>query len=74
MIDRLPAGYAPAILLFIAVGLGVLSLALLWEWWRDSRQRREVTQRLEGMASGQAGPDPFGDLFRDTKLSEVTWM
>jgi tight adherence protein B len=74
MIDRLPAGYAPAILLFIAVGLGVLSLALLWEWWRDHRQRREVTQRLEGMASGQAGPDPFGDLFRDTKRSEVTWM
>jgi tight adherence protein B len=74
MIDRLPAGYAPAILLFIAVGLGVLSLALMWEWWRDRSQRREITQRLSGMASGQSASDPFGDLFRDTKLSEVTWM
>jgi tight adherence protein B len=74
MIDRLPAGYGPAILIFVAVGLGVLSLALMWEWWRDRRQRKEVTRRLESMASGAPGPDPFGDLFRDNKLSEVTWM
>ena len=74
MIDRLPAGYGPAILIFVAVGLAVLSLALMWEWWRDRRQRKEVTQRLESMASGAPGPDAFGDLFRDTKLSEVTWM
>ena len=74
MIDRLPAGYGPAILIFVAVGLGVLSLALMWEWWRDRRQRKEVAQRLESMASGAPGPDPFGDLFRDTKLSEMTWM
>ena len=74
MIDRLPAGYGPAILIFVAVGLGVLSLALMWEWWRDRRQRKEVTQRLESMASGGPGPDPFGDLFRDNKLSEVSWM
>jgi tight adherence protein B len=74
VIDRLPAGYGPAILIFVAVGLGVLSIALMWEWWRDRRQRKEVTQRLESMASGAPGPDPFGDLFRDTKLSEVSWM
>lgn len=74
MIDRIPAGYLPAIVLFVVVGLGVLSLALVWEWWRDRRQRKEITQRLEGMASGQGGPDPFGELFRDNKLSEVTWM
>jgi tight adherence protein B len=74
MIDRVPAGYLPAILIFVAVGLGVLALALVWEWWADRRQRREVAQRLEGMASGAPGKDPFGDLFRDTKLSEVSWM
>lgn len=74
MIDRFPAGYLPAVLMFVAVGLAVLSLALLWEWWRDHRQRREVTRRLEGMASGQPGQDPFSELFRDTKLSEVPWM
>lgn len=74
MIDRLPAAYLPAILMFVAVGLAVLSLALFWEWWSDRRQRREVTRRLEGMASGGGGTDPFNELFRDTKLSEVTWM
>jgi tight adherence protein B len=74
MIDRLPAGYMPAIIMFVAVGLGVLSLALLWEWWRERRQRGEIAERLKGMASGEGGPDPFGDLFRDTKLSEVTWL
>jgi tight adherence protein B len=75
MIDRLPAGYVPAIILFVAVGLGVLSLALLWEWWSERRQRGEIAARLKGMASGEGGgQDAFGDLFRDTKLSEVTWM
>jgi tight adherence protein B len=75
MIDRLPAGYVPAIILFVAVGLGVLSLALLWEWWSERRQRGEIAERLKGMASGEGGgQDAFGDLFRDTKLSEVTWM
>lgn len=74
MIDRLPAGYMPAIIMFVAVGLGVLSLALLWEWWRERRQRSEIAQRLKGMATGEGGTDPFGDLFRDTKLSEVTWL
>lgn len=74
MIDRLPAAYLPAIFMFVAVGLAVLSLALFWEWWSDRRQRKEVTRRLEGMASGEGGTDPFNELFRDTKLSEVTWM
>lgn len=74
MIDRLPAEYLPAILMFVAVGLAVLSLALFWEWWRDRGQRKELERRLEGMASGEAGPDPFNELFRDTKLSEMTWM
>ncbi|HUF88613.1 MAG TPA: type II secretion system F family protein [Gemmatimonadota bacterium] len=74
MIDRLPAAYLPAIFMFVAVGLAVLSLALFWEWWSDRKQRREVTRRLEGMASGEGGTDPFNELFRDTKLSEVTWM
>lgn len=71
--DRLPAGYMPAVLMFVAVGLAVLSLALLWEWWRDRSQRKEVTRRLEGMASGERG-ETFSELFRDEKLSEVTWM
>jgi len=74
VIDRLPAAYVPAILMFVAVGLAVLSLALFWEWWSDRKQRREVTRRLEGMTSGEGGTDPFNELFRDTKLSEVTWM
>lgn len=74
MMDRIPAGYLPAVILFVAVGLAVLSLSLVWEWWRDRSQRKEITKRLEGMASGEAGADPFGDLFRDNKLSEVKWM
>jgi tight adherence protein B len=72
--DRLPSGFMPAVMIFVAVGLAVLSLALFWEWFRDRGQRKEVARRLEGMASGKGGPDAFSELFRDQKLSEVTWM
>ena len=55
-----------ALAAFAAVGLGVLSLALLWEWWQDRRRSREINARLTGLATGAEKPsEVFGSLFRD---------
>ncbi len=55
-----------ALAVFAAVGLGVLSVALLWEWWRDRRRAKEISARLTGLATGTEKPsDVFGELFRD---------
>ncbi|MBW3660048.1 MAG: type II secretion system F family protein [Gemmatimonadetes bacterium] len=71
-----PANLAPAILVFAAVALGVLSLVFLWEWWVDRRRRKEIVDRLGGLTG--EGPrkegDPFGDLFRDEELTDVRWL
>ncbi|MCA1572786.1 MAG: type II secretion system F family protein [Chloroflexi bacterium] len=77
MNGRWPANAAPALLAFAAVALAVLSIVLLWEWWRDRRKQRDIVNRLSAMAKGGAegaAADPFGELFRDTQLTEYRWL
>ncbi len=55
-----------ALATFAAVGLGVLSLALLWEWWTDRRRSKDINARLKGLAEGSEKPiEVFGSLFRE---------
>lgn len=65
-----------AVMVFTAVGCGVLLLALLWEWFSERRRSRDITSRLEGMAKGERtlGGDPFGDLFVEGAAKDVRWL
>ena len=75
MMDRLPPNAIFAVLVFLGVALAVLMLSMIWEWLMDRRNKKEITDRLEGMAKGSVDAhDPFGDLFRDTKTSEINWL
>lgn len=75
MMDRLPANAFFAVLVFLGVALAVLMLSMVWEWLMDRRNKKEIADRLEGMAKGAADAnDPFGDLFRDTKTSDINWL
>lgn len=67
---------AAALFAFAAVACGVLTLAFLWEWWRDRRRQKEIVERIQGMAEKREGVagDPFQDLFRDEALTEVRWL
>ena len=57
-----------ALLVFVATCFGTLSLALVWEMFRDWRRNREVGRRLQPLMEGR--PDPATqravDLIRDT--------
>lgn len=65
----------PAVLASAAVALAVLSLAFGWEWWRDRRRSKEIIKRLSGVApSGEKPAEAFGDLFREERLTELTWL
>jgi tight adherence protein B len=71
----LPPNTIAALAAFAAVGLGVLSLTLLWEWWRDRRRSKEIVSRLSGIAQGTEKPsEVFGDLFREEQLAESKWL
>ncbi len=72
--SRVPASWIPAILVFAAVAMAVLALSLLWEWWRDRRKHKEISQRLNLMAEGKSGQDPFSDLFREDAREDPDWL
>lgn len=75
MSERLPPDIGLALLVFAAVACGVITLALVWEWWNERRQRKDITDRLESLARGEApGGDPFSDLFRDASGDELKWL
>jgi tight adherence protein B len=57
MLEALPQNWLPALVVFMAVGLGVVSLALLAESLREIRRRRDFRRQLESVTS-EPGGDP----------------
>ena len=75
MFDLLPPNWLPALLVFLTVGLGVISIAFMIESGREVKRRRDFRKQLEGVskgsASGGAGP---GSVIRDAGSRELTWL
>jgi len=57
MLDFLPPNWLPALVVFLAVGMGVVSLAFLGESMREIRRRRDFRRQLESVT----GKDAPGD-------------
>lgn len=72
----MPANLGPALLAFVAVALGMLSLVWAWEWWVDRRRRKDIAERLGGLTGDgeRKDGDPFADLFRDHELTDIKWL
>lgn len=58
MAGLLDSPAAVAVGLFLAVGLGVICLSLIWEGVRQYQQQREVGRRLEELSRGGSGAGP----------------
>lgn len=75
MFDSLPANWVPALLVFLAAGLGVLSLAFLIETTREVKKRSSFKRQLKGVARNDEGLQRRAEaLFRDSRLNEVPWL
>jgi tight adherence protein B len=59
MFDFLPPNFVAAVLVFLAVGLGVVSVAFLLETGREVKRRRDFRRQLEGVTRG-SGPSEVG--------------
>ena len=57
MLEFLPPNWLPALVVFLAVGFGVVSLAFLGESLREVRRRRDFRRQLEAVT----GKDEAGD-------------
>ena len=55
MLDLLPPNWLPATVVFLAVGMAVVSLAFLGESLREVRRRRDFRRQLESV-TGKEGP------------------
>jgi hypothetical protein len=55
--------WTTALLVFIGTAFGTLSIALLWELFRNWRRNRQVAKRLKPVIGGQAIDDDL-DLVR----------
>ena len=60
MVDLPSATWVAALLLFVAVSLGTLSVALLIEWMQERRQKRDALRSLREFSSGD--PEEGGIL------------
>jgi tight adherence protein B len=64
MLDFLPPNWLPALIVFLAVGMAVVSLAFLGESMRELRRRRDFRRQLESV-TGKDGP---GDSVLSTSI------
>ena len=75
MFDLLPPNWLPALLVFLTVGLGVISVAFLIESGREVKRRRDFRRQLEGVSKGPTtGAGGPGSLLRDSGSGELTWL
>lgn len=73
----LPGNWLPALLVFLAVSLGVVSSVFLWEWIQEKRRQRDVKRQLKGLVAGGRPGETGGGasgLFRDPQGHEFEWL
>ena len=63
----------PAIVAFVAVALGTVSLALLWEWFQEQGRKRRMVGELRTLANEGFENLPRGPLLRSAAL-ESPWL
>src|SRR5690606_28319413 len=61
-------------LVFLAVTLGAIALALLWEWTRELLARRAVRRQLERAVKGETAPGGTPDALFRAALADVQWV
>ncbi len=74
MFDILPPNSIPALLVFLTVGLGVISIAFMIESGRELKRRRDFRRQLEGVTrspSTEGGPE---SILREGSGNEITWL
>ena len=62
----------PAAAAFVAVTLFAVSAALIWEWWREQQQRRNVVGQLRDLVDNPLDP-ASSQILRD-EGNEAAWI
>jgi tight adherence protein B len=63
----------PALVAFLVVALGTVSLVLLWEWFQEQQRKRQMVDQLRSLASDPAGLAGGPSVFRSAVL-QSSWL
>jgi tight adherence protein B len=64
----------PALVAFLAVALGTVSLVILWEWFQEQQRKRQMVDQLRSLANEPIeGPAGRSTVFRSAVL-ESPWL
>lgn len=71
----LPASvWVPALVAFLAVALGTVSLVFLWEWFQENQRKRGMVDQLRALANEPiAGAGPGAGVFRSA-VTQSPWL
>lgn len=74
--DAVFGGWLRGLVAFFGVGLGVATLALLWESWREWRRRRAVAQQIRQLSDGSLSPggEVPRQILREAQRPEPAWL
>jgi tight adherence protein B len=65
--------WIPAVVAFIAVALGTVSIALLWEWAQEQRRKSKMVGELRSLANENFEGGPGRPIFRSAIL-DSPWL
>ena len=66
--------WVPALVAFLAVALGTVSLVILWEWFQEQQRKRQMVEQLRTLANEPLeGPAGRSNVFRSAVL-ESPWL
>jgi tight adherence protein B len=71
---NLPASILiPALIAFLAVALGTVSLVLLWEWLQEQQRKRNMVDQLRSLANDPTSLAGGSSVFRSAVL-QSSWL
>ena len=66
--------WVPALVAFLAVALGTVSVVILWEWFQEQQRKRQMVDQLRSLANEPIeGPATRSTVFRSAVL-ESPWL
>ncbi len=74
MVELPVSTWVPALVAFLAVALGTLSLVFLWEWLQENRRKRGMVDHLRSLANEPIGGSGQGSSVFRSAVMQSPWL
>jgi tight adherence protein B len=74
MVELPVSTWVPALVAFLAVALGTVSLVFLWEWLQENRRKRGMVDHLRSLANEPIGGSGQGSSVFRSAVMQSPWL